>query len=162
MEAFSILLAFHEENPTVLNSSAKGPVMRGFGVFFEQTDELPVVLPVPNDTQSWTTPMMTSSNGNFSALLALCKGNSQVTDGFPPQGPVIQSFDVFFDLWKNGSANNRDAGDLRRHRAHYDVTVMGCHNHWSRGIGPHNIHTTNDAAKYNISAHLLARFVQSY
>ena len=24
----------------------------------------------------------------------------------------------------NGSANNRDAGDLRRHRIHYDVTVM--------------------------------------
>ena len=26
--------------------------------------------------------------------------------------------------WTNGCANNRDAGDLRRHRAHYDVTVM--------------------------------------
>ena len=26
--------------------------------------------------------------------------------------------------WTNGWANNRDAGDLRRHRAHYDVTVM--------------------------------------
>ena len=26
--------------------------------------------------------------------------------------------------WIKGSANNRDAGDLRRHRAHYDVTVM--------------------------------------
>ena len=28
--------------------------------------------------------------------------------------------------WTNGWANNRDAGDLRRHRAHYDVTVMLC------------------------------------
>ena len=26
--------------------------------------------------------------------------------------------------WRNGCVNNRDAGDLRRHRAHYDVTVM--------------------------------------
>ena len=26
--------------------------------------------------------------------------------------------------WTNGWANNRDAGDLRRHRAHYDVTIM--------------------------------------
>ena len=26
--------------------------------------------------------------------------------------------------WTNGWANNQDAGDLRRHRAHYDVTVM--------------------------------------
>ena len=27
-------------------------------------------------------------------------------------------------LWTNGWVNNRDAGDLRRHRAHYDVTLM--------------------------------------
>ena len=26
--------------------------------------------------------------------------------------------------WMNGWVNNREAGDLRRHRAHYDVTVM--------------------------------------
>ena len=26
--------------------------------------------------------------------------------------------------WMNGSVNNREADDLRRHRAHYDVTVM--------------------------------------
>ena len=26
--------------------------------------------------------------------------------------------------WKNGWVNNREAGDLRRHRVHYDVTVM--------------------------------------
>ena len=26
--------------------------------------------------------------------------------------------------WINGSVNNREAGDLRRHRAHYEVTVM--------------------------------------
>ena len=26
--------------------------------------------------------------------------------------------------WINGWVNNRDAGDLRRHRAHYDVTAM--------------------------------------
>ena len=26
--------------------------------------------------------------------------------------------------WTNGWVNNRDAGDLRRHRAHFDVTIM--------------------------------------
>ena len=26
--------------------------------------------------------------------------------------------------WRNGRVNNHEAGDLRRHRAHYDVTVM--------------------------------------
>ena len=30
--------------------------------------------------------------------------------------------------WINGWVNNREAGDLRRHRAHYDVLVMSCQN----------------------------------
>ena len=29
-------------------------------------------------------------------------------------------------VWINGWVNNGDAGDLRRYRAHYDVTVMRC------------------------------------
>ena len=61
----------------------------------------------------------------FSALLALCAGNAPVTGGFPSQRPVTRSFDVFFDLYLNKRLRrNRDAGDLRRHRAHYDITVM--------------------------------------
>ena len=32
----------------------------------------------------------------------------------------------FICTWINGSVNNREAGDLRRHRAHNDVTVMHC------------------------------------
>ena len=38
----------------------------------------------------------------------------------PAQRPVTRSFDVFFYDW----VNNREAGDLRRHRGHYDVNVM--------------------------------------
>ena len=34
----------------------------------------------------------------FSALLALCAGNSPVTREFPAQRPVTRSFDVLFDL----------------------------------------------------------------
>ena len=34
----------------------------------------------------------------FSALLALCVGNSPVTGEFPSPRPVTHSFDVFFDL----------------------------------------------------------------
>ena len=61
----------------------------------------------------------------FSALLALCAGNSPVTGEFLSQRPVTQSFDLFFDLrLKNGRVNHRDAGDLRHNRAHYDVTIM--------------------------------------
>ena len=37
----------------------------------------------------------------FSAILALCAGNSPVIDEFPEQRPVTQSFDVFFDLHLN-------------------------------------------------------------
>ena len=61
----------------------------------------------------------------FSALLALCTGNSPVTGEFPAQRPVTRSFDVYFDLHLNKRwVNNREAGDLWRHRGHYDVTVM--------------------------------------
>ena len=69
----------------------------------------------------------------FSALLAICAGNSPVFSEFPTQRPVTRSFDIFFDLRLNKRlswVNNRDAGDLRRYRAHYDVTVMAhlvCH-----------------------------------
>ena len=37
----------------------------------------------------------------FSALLAICTGNSPVSGEFPTQRPVTQSFDVFFDLRLN-------------------------------------------------------------
>ena len=37
----------------------------------------------------------------FSALLALCAGNSPVTSEFSLQKPVTRSFDVFFDLCLN-------------------------------------------------------------
>ena len=38
---------------------------------------------------------------------------------------TLFSFDVFFDLrLNNGWVNYREAGDLRRHRVHYDVMVM--------------------------------------
>ena len=61
----------------------------------------------------------------FSALLALCVGNSPVPGEFPTQRPVTRSFDVFFDLRRlNGPVNKCKAGDLRRIRPHYDVTVM--------------------------------------
>ena len=56
----------------------------------------------------------------FSALLALCAGNWPVTGEFPSQRPVTRRFSLIC-AGTNGCANNRDAGDLRRHRAHYDV-----------------------------------------
>ena len=70
-------------------------------------------------------PMMTSSNGNiFRVTDPLC-GEFPGPGEFPTQRPVTRSFDVFFDLRLNKRlSNNREAGDLRRYRAHYDVIIM--------------------------------------
>ena len=58
------------------------------------------------------------------ALLNLCAGKSPVTGEFSSQIPATRSFDFFIWAWINGSVNNREAGDLKRRRAHYDATVM--------------------------------------
>ena len=73
----------------------------------------------------------------FSALLAICAGNSPVPGEFPEQRPVTRSFDVLLDLRPNdgtpplpepmlinGWENPGEAGELRRHHAHNDVIVM--------------------------------------
>ena len=62
----------------------------------------------------------------FSALLAICAGNSPVTGEFPAQRTVTRSFGVFFDLRLNKWLSKQSWGctDLRRYHAHYDVTVM--------------------------------------
>ena len=67
---------------------------------------------------------MMSSNGNIFRVTGHFAGNSPVPGEFPTQRPVTRSFDFNFDLRINGWVNNRQAGDLRRHRAHYDVIVM--------------------------------------
>ena len=83
------------------------------------------------------TTMMTSSNENISALLALCAGNSLVTGEFPSQRLVTQSFGVFFDLRLNKRLSKQSWGWWfeTRHRAHYDVIVMpgelGQPSHWT-------------------------------
>ena len=61
----------------------------------------------------------------FSALLALCAGISPVLVNSPHKGQWRGT--LMFSLicaWINDWANNREAGDLRRHRDHHDVNVM--------------------------------------
>ena len=61
----------------------------------------------------------------FCALLAIYARNSPVTGEFPAHRPVTRSFAVsLICAWINGWVNNGEAGDLRRHCANYDVTVM--------------------------------------
>ena len=61
----------------------------------------------------------------FSALLALCAGNSPVPVISPHKGQWRGA--LMFSLiyaWINDWVNNREAGDLRRQRGHCDVIVM--------------------------------------
>ena len=61
----------------------------------------------------------------FSALLAICAGNSPVPVNSPHKGQWRGA--LMFSLiyaWINDWVNNREAGDLRRQRGHYDVIVM--------------------------------------
>ena len=59
----------------------------------------------------------------FSALLAICAGNSPVPGEYPAQRPVRRSFDVFFDLRLNQKLSKQSWGwwfetlprPLRRH-----------------------------------------------
>ena len=43
----------------------------------------------------------------FSALLAICAGNSSVPGEFPAQRPVTRSFDVFFELHPNKQSSKQ-------------------------------------------------------
>ena len=78
--------------------------------------------------------MMTSWNGNMFRVTGFCAGNSPATAGnhrSPVNCPHTDQWRraLMFSLmcaWTGSWVNNQDAGDLRRHRAHYDVTVIWC------------------------------------
>ena len=59
----------------------------------------------------------------FSALLVLCEGNPPVRWPLKDQLRANEVFSLICGS-TNGSANNRNAGDLRRHRAYNDVIVI--------------------------------------
>ena len=67
--------------------------------------------------------MVTSSNENIFHVTGPLWGSPVDS---PKKRSVTRSFDVFFLMcaWTNGWANNRDAGDLRRHCTYYDVIVL--------------------------------------
>ena len=74
----------------------------------------------PNVNTWWRHQMET-----FSAWLAICAGNSPVPGEFPVQRPVMRSLTFsLICVWIKGWVNNREAGDLRSYRTHYDVIVM--------------------------------------
>ena len=70
----------------------------------------------------WTC-MMSSSNGNIFCVTGLLCGEFTSHRWIP----LTKASDAELRclLWINGWVNNYEAGDLRCHRTHYDVTVMG-------------------------------------
>ena len=81
----------------------------------------------------------------FSALLALCAGNSPVPVNSPHKGQWRGA--LMFTLicaGINDWVNNREAGDLRRHLDHYDVSVMmswQLHDEYQTQVHFKNTHT---------------------
>ena len=71
------------------------------------------------------TPWWRHQIETFSALLTLCADNSPVPVNSPhkDQWRGVLMFSLIC-VWINGWVNSREAGDLRRHLAHYDVNVM--------------------------------------
>ena len=69
---------------------------------------------------------MASSNGNiFPRYWPFVRGIHRSPVNSPHKGQWRGA--LMFSLicaWTNRWVNNRDAGDLRRHRAHYDATIM--------------------------------------
>ena len=59
-----------------------------------------------NPNMSWRRHQI----GTYSALLALCAGNSTVTDELSSKRPVTRSFDVFFDLRLNKRLSKQSRG----------------------------------------------------
>ena len=61
----------------------------------------------------------------FSALLAICAPNSPGPVNSPHKGQWRGALTFsLICVWINGWVNNHEAGDLRRYRVHYDVTIM--------------------------------------
>ena len=85
--------------------------------------------------QYWFRSIMTSSSGNIFRVTGLLYGTFTDHRWIPlTRDSVVAS--LMFSLicaWTIGWANDRDAGDLRRYRAHYDVHVIE-NSHISLGV----------------------------
>ena len=85
---------------------------------------------IPQFCSTWWRPQMDT----FSALLALCAGNSPVTGGFPSQRPVMQVFIVFFDLHLNKRLSKQSWGwwfeTPSRSLCHHCNDMLLFCNHW--------------------------------
>ena len=78
----------------------------------------------------------------FSALLAICAGNSPVPGEFPTQRPMTRSFDVFFDLCLNKQLSKEWQG--------WWFETLSC------SLWRHRNGTTNKGFKRDTTGHTVA------
>ena len=113
----------------------KGSVMRSFDVLFvasmDKWSNKQIVVDLRRHgahltSLEGTVIVMTSSNGDIFRVTGPLCVESTGHWWIPLHkgqwcGPLVFSF---MCAWTTGLANNRDAGGLRRHRPHYDITVL--------------------------------------
>ena len=83
----------------------------------------PIRLLLLSTVTTWW-PMMTSSNGNIFRVTGPLCGEFTGHRWISLTKASDASMFSLICAWTNSRVNNRDTGDLKRHRAHYDVTVM--------------------------------------
>ena len=75
----------------------------------------------------------------FSALLAICVGNSPVTGEFPTQRPVTRSFDVFFDQLLNKRLSKQWWGWW------FETPSRPVWHHWNVHVQPNSYQYNSDS-----------------
>ena len=98
----------------------------------------------------------------FSALLAICAGNSPVPGEFPAQRPVTRSFHVFFDLRLNNPLSKHSWGwwfetlwcPLWRHcNATMRPWLRSQQTKPNEAINYHNLSTPSDGSRGNVHSY---------
>ena len=85
----------------------------------------------------------------FSALLAICVGNSPVPGEFTAQRPVTRSFDVFFDLRLNKRLSKQSRGTLMKDIQYFILTGIILY-----------IHPANERQRYNVTSPWLGAYTK--
>ena len=92
----------------------------------------------------------------FSALLALCVGNSPVTCEFPSQRPVTQGFDVFFHLGLNKQLSKQSWGRW------FETPTRSLWRNCNENNGPSILHNQCHGCWWSDDAGRMSSVIRSY
>ena len=89
---------------------------------------------IDTDRSTWMKPMgmIESPNGSIFRVTGLLYGEFTGHRWIPlTKASDAELWLFLWSAWTDAWVNNRDTGNLRRHRAHYSVTVMGLSSRWA-------------------------------